>query len=136
MQITREFAKYQLVPIVFSQANVAASQTNVQIKDCSGQVDGLSMPFAGEVLSIAVDLSAAATAGTLTVGVTNGGTENATTTQTIATAAAKTAIFPRGTMTFVAGDKLGVEVTTSGTWDATTADMSITVLVALTVEGV
>lgn len=136
MQITREFAKYQLIPVHFAQANVAASQTNVQLKDSSGQVEGLSMPFAGEVLSIAIDLSAAATAGSLTVGVTNGGTENATTTQTITTAAAKTAIFPRGTMTFVAGDKLGVEITSSGTWDATTADMSVTVLVALAVEGV
>lgn len=134
MQITREFAKYQLVPVAFAQANVAATQTNVQL--LSDGVEGVSMPFAGEVLAIAVDLSAAATAGSLTVGVTKGGTENATTTQTITTETAKTAIFPRGTMTFVAGDKLGAEITTSGTWDATTAELSVKVFVSLTVEGV
>jgi len=136
MQITREFAKYQLVPVTFAQANVAASQTNVQLKDASGQVEGLSMPFAGEVLSIAIDLTAAATAGSLTVGVTNGGTEAAATTQTITTATAAVKAFPRGTMLFAAGDKLGVEITSSATWDGITADLVVTVLVALAVEGV
>lgn len=134
MQITREFAKYQMLNVNFAQANVAASQTNVQVLHHG--VEGVSMPFAGEVLAIAVDLSAAATAGTLTVGVTKGGTETAATTQTITTATAKTAIFPRGTMTFVAGDKLGAEITTDAGWDATTAELSVEVFVALTVEGV
>ena len=31
MQITREFAKYQLVTIPFALANVPASQTDVQL---------------------------------------------------------------------------------------------------------
>jgi hypothetical protein len=136
MQITREFAKYQLIPVTFFQANVAADQTDAQIKDASGQVEGLSMAFAGEVLAVSVDLSAAATAGSLAVGVTKGGTEAAATVQTLTTAAAATKAFPRGTMTFAAGDKLGVEITTSATWDGTTADLVVTVLVALAVEGV
>jgi hypothetical protein len=136
VQITREFAKYQLIPLTFAQANVAASQTDVQLKDASGQVEGLSMPFAGEVLAVSVDLTAAATAGSLAVGVTKGGTEAAATVQTLTTAAAATKAFPRGTMTFAAGDKLGVEITTAAAWDATTADMAVTVLVALAVEGV
>ena len=136
MQITREFAKYQLIPLTFAQANVAADQTNVQLKDATGQVEGLSMPFGGEVLSIAIDTSAAATAGSLAVGVTKGGTENASTTQTITTATAAVKAFPRGTMLFSAGDKLGVEITTNSTWDGTTADLAVTVLVALAVEGV
>lgn len=136
MQITREFAKYQLVPMTFFQANVAASQTNVQLKDATNQAEGLSMPFAGEVVSIAIDTTVAATAGSLTVGVTNGGTEAAATTQTITTATAATKAFPRGTMLFAAGDKLGVEITSSATWDGTTADLVVTVLVALAVEGI
>jgi hypothetical protein len=134
MQITREFAKYQMLSVVLSQANVAASQTNVQL--LSAGVEGVSMPFAGEVLAIGIDLSAAATAGELSVGATKGGTENAATTQTITTATAKTAIFPRGTMTFVAGDKLGAEITTSAGWDATTAELCVNLFVSLTVEGV
>ena len=136
MQITREFAKYQLVTLEFAQANVSASQTDVQLKDASGQVEGISMPFAGEVLAVSVDLSAAATAGSLAVGVSKGGTEAAATVQTLTTAAAATKAFPRGTMTFAAGDKLGVEITTSATWDGTTADMAVNVFVALAVEGV
>lgn len=134
MQITREFAKYQLLPLTFAQDNVADSQTNVQL--LANGVEGISMPFAGEVLALVVDLSAAASAGSLTVGVTKGGTENATTTQTITTAAAKTAVFPRGTMPFVAGDKLGVEITTSASWDGTSSELAVQVLVALAVEGV
>jgi len=136
MQITREFAKYQLVTLSFGVANLSASQTDVQIKDATGQVEGISMPFAGELLAISIDTTAAATAGELTVGATKGGTENASTTQTITTATAATNAFARGTATFVAGDKLGVEITTSADWDATTADLSVQLLVALAVEGV
>ena len=136
MQITREFAKYQLVTLSFGVANLSASQTDVQIKDATGQVEGISMPFAGELLAVSVDTTAAATAGSLTVGATKGGTENASTTQTITTATAATKAFARGTATFVAGDKLGVEITTSADWDATTADLSVQLLVALAVEGV
>jgi hypothetical protein len=136
VQITREFAKYQLVPVTFSLANVPASQTDLQLKDASGQVEGITMPFAGEVVALVADLSAAATAGELAIGVTKGGTEVAATTQTITTATAARKAFPRGTATFAAGDKLGVEITTSGTWDGTTADLAVQVLVALAVEGV
>ena len=136
MQITREFAKYQLVTLPFALANVPASQTDVQLKDASGQVEGVSMPFAGEVIAIGADLSAAASAGELAIGATKGGTENASTTVTLTTGTATTLALPRGTMPFVAGDKLGAEITTSGTWDGTTADLAVVLYVALAVEGV
>ena len=136
MQITREFAKYQLVTFSFGVANLAADQTDVQIKDATGQVDGISMPFAGELVAISIDTTAAATAGELTVGATKDGTENASTTQTITTATAATQAFPRGTATFSAGDKIGVEISTTAAWDATTADLSVTLLCALAVAGI
>ncbi len=136
MQITREFAKYQLVTIPFAQTNVAASQTDVQLKDASGQVEGVSMPFAGEVVAIGADLSAAGTAGSLTIGATKGGTENAATTMTITTQSAAVKTLPRGTMRFVAGDKLGVEITTNASWEPITADLVVVLYVALAVEGV
>lgn len=136
MQITREFSKYQLVTLNFFQSNVAASQTNVQLNDVSNTNDGLTMPFDGEVVAMGIDLSAAATAGELAVGVTKGGTENASTTQTLTTAAADTAAFPRDTMPFAAGDKLGVEITTSASWNGTTSDLAVVVYVALAVEGI
>jgi hypothetical protein len=136
MQITREFSKHQVVPVVFGVANLAADQTDVQLKDSTGQVDGVTMAFSGVVVGLTVDLSAAATDGTLTVGVTKNGTEVAATTQTITTGTAARAIFDRDAIQFAAGDKLGVEITTNSDWDGLTADLSTTVLVALAVSGI
>lgn len=136
MQITREFSRHQVVPVVFGVANLAADQTDVQLKDSTGQVEGVSMPFAGRVVALSIDTTAAATAGELTVGVTKGGTEVAATTQTITTATAATPIFDRDAVPFAAGDKIGVEISTTAAWDATTADLSVTVFVAVAVEGI
>lgn len=136
MQITREFSKHQVIPVVFAQANVAADQTDVQLKDASGQVDGVTMPFAGQIVALSLDLSAAATAGELTVGVTINGTENATTTQTVTTGTAARVLFDRDAVGFAAGDKIGVEITTNSTWDGLTADLAVNVFAALAVEGI
>lgn len=136
MQITRELAKGQVIVHKFFQANVAASQTDVQIKESTNQVDGLSLPFGGEILAITADLSAAATAGTLAIGATINGTEDADTTISISTETAKTAKVARGKAKFVAGDKLGVEITSSGTWDGTTADLVVCVYVQIDLAGV
>lgn len=136
MQITNELAKGQLVALSFHQANVAASQTNVQLKDASSQVEGLTMPFDGEILAICADLSAAASAGTLTVGATIGGTEQAVSALSFTTETALSAKVARAGARFVAGDKLGVEITTSGTWNGTTADLAVVVYVRLTLVGI
>ena len=136
MQITREFSKHQVVPVVFGVANLAADQTDVQLKDSTGQVEGVSMPFGGVIVGLSIDTTAAATAGELTVGVTKGGTEVAATTQTITTATASTAVFDRIAVPFAAGDKIGVEISTTAAWDATTADLSVTVFCALAVAGI
>lgn len=135
-------ARGQIVPIVFVQDAVAASQTDAQlnIQEVSGgmalAVQGLSLPWAGSVVGISVDTSAAATAGSLAVGVTLDGTEQSATTQTITTATAASAVFPQTAVPFAAGQKLGVEITTSGTWDAVTADLAVVVYVLLDCQGV
>ena len=136
-------AKGQLVPLVFSQAALAASQTNVQLKAietpaASGAlaVDGITMPFKGAIVGFSGDTSAAATAGSLAAGVTIGGTEEADTTQTITTEVAFRARFQREAIRFAAGDKIGVEITTDGDWDATTADLLVIVWVLLDLEGI
>lgn len=136
MQITRELGKYQVVPVTFFLANVPATQTDVQLKEATNQVTGVTMPFAGQVVAIAADLSAAATAGTLTIGATVGGTEDADTTITVTTQTSKHLAIPRDKATFNAGDLLGAEITTSGTWDGTTADLVVTVYVALSLDGI
>jgi len=136
MQITREFSKYQIIPVTFGQANVAASQTDVQLKDATNGVEGVTMAFPGIIVGLTVDLSAASTGGQLTVGVTINGTEVAATTQTITTATAVRAIFDRDAVKFSAGDKLGVEITTNAGWTPETAELAATVLAALAVSGI
>ena len=134
-------ARGQIVPLLFVQDNVAASQTDVQlnIQEVASAaallIDGLTMPWAGSVVGISVNLSAAATAGQLTAGASIDGTESATTRQTITTATAARAVFQADAVRFVAGDKLGVEITTSGTWDAVTADLAVIVYVLLDCQG-
>lgn len=134
-------ARGQIVPFLFCQDAVAASQTDAQLNivevasAAALAVDGITMPWAGSVVGLSVDLSAAATAGQLTVGVTLGGTEQAATTQTITTAAAASAVFPQASVKFNAGDKLGVEITTNAGWDATTADLAVFVYVLLDCQG-
>jgi hypothetical protein len=135
-------ARGQVLPFVFVQDAVAASQTDVQIniQEVSGgmalAVSELSMPWAGRVVGISVNTSAAATAGSLTVGATIDGTEQAASTQTITTATAAYAVIPQGSIKFSAGQKLGVEITTSASWDAVTADLAVIVYVLLDCQGV
>jgi hypothetical protein len=130
-------SKRQIVPLVFVQDALAASQSNVQLtaQDSAVAVDGITMPVSGEVLGISYDLSAAGSAGSLTVGATLAGTENASTTQSITTATSGKAVFPRGTMPFDAGAILGAEITTDASWNGTTADLAVTLWVALDWEG-
>lgn len=134
-------ARGQIVPFLFAQDAVAANQTDVQLNlievasAAALAIDGVSMPWAGSVVGISVNTSAAATAGQLTVGVTLDGTEQASSTQTITTATAATAVFPQSSMPFAAGQKLGVEITTNGTWDGTSADLAVFVYVLLDCQG-
>jgi hypothetical protein len=142
VQIDRTIAKGQLVPLVFMQDNLAASQTDVQLligevaSAASNAIDGYVMPFAGEIIGITARLSAAATTGTLTVGPTVGGTEKTDPTLSITTAVSASDTAPRGTSTFVAGDLIGAEITTGGTWDGTTADLGVVVWVLLYLDGI
>lgn len=144
MQIDNVIAKGQLVPLVFAQADVAASQTDANLSvmavdnaaDDQLAVVEVSMPFEGEVVGVSVNLSAAAGAGSLTVGATINGTEDADTTQTITTEQRKTGKVARGRAGFAAGARIGAQITTDGSWNGTSADLLVTVWVLLSVEGI
>ena len=79
-QLTGETSRGQLVPLVFAQDAVAASQTNVQLNamevDSAAAlaVEGYTMPFPGEIVGVSFTLSAAGSAGSFTIGATIGGT--------------------------------------------------------------
>ena len=138
MQIELGMSKGQLVALQFGQVNVAASQSDVQLTGAgvSGAADGYVVPFNGQILAVTYALSAAATAGSLTVGPTINGTEKTDPKITVTTGTGGYDWAPRDTAFFVAGDKLGAEITTTATWDATTADLTVTVWVVVDVEGV
>lgn len=143
-QIERVIAKGQLVPLNFFQADVAASQTDVQLSVCA--VDNAAddqlandeyvMPFEGEIIAISAELSAAATAGTLTIGPTVDGTEKTALQVSVTTETEKYTSTVRGTVPFAAGDRIGAEITTGGTWDGTGTDIVVTVWVLLYLEGI
>jgi hypothetical protein len=142
MAIKRGTSKGQLVAFTFMQDAVAASQTDVQLavaevaSAAANGVDEIYMPFPGEVVAVAYDLSAAGSAGTLTVGATINGTEDADSTQTITTAQRGSGKVARGKAAFAAGAYLGAEITTDGSWNGTTADLVVTVWALVYLDGI
>jgi hypothetical protein len=143
MQVERIIAKGQIFPLVFMQDDVAASQTDVQLTivqeddaAANQSINGVIMPFAGSIVGISWKLSAAGTAGVFTIGPTIGGTEQSSLTQTVGTAASGRAVVPRDSVKFAAGDELGAEITTDGSWDGTSSDLAVWVWVLANVEGI
>ncbi len=135
MIVERIAASGQLIPLVFMQDAVAASQTDVQLPvaevnaGAGNGVDEYVMPFDGEIVAISARLSAAATAGSLTVGPTIDGTEKTALQQTITTSQSARAVARRDSIPFSAGARIGAEITSSGTWDGTAADLCVVVWV-------
>jgi hypothetical protein len=134
MVIQRHTSKGQLIPLNFGQTDLAVSQTDVQLVTAigeSGQAnDGYVMPFPGVVVGISYQLTAAATAGTGGVGATINGTEDADSTLAFVVDSSTVKGYKRvsrGSASFVAGDVIGAELTTSGTFAPITTDLSVTV---------
>jgi hypothetical protein len=133
---------YPIIGLHFYQDDVAASQTDVQllvtqVTGAAGNVvDGYVMPWAGRVIGISYDLSAAGTAGVLTIGPTVNGTEQTDPTLSVTTGTNGSDLASREAAPFTAGQRIGAEITTTSVWDATTADIAVTVWVLMEVTGV
>lgn len=140
MAITRDTSRGQLVPLTFGQDAVAASQTDVQlpvvIGEASQAVGGYTAPWGGEVVGLSFALDAAGSAGTMTLGASIDGTEDADTTLTVTTSAGTYKRIPRGKCTFIAGQAIGVELTTDGTWNGTSSDLVVQLWVLFYLEGI
>lgn len=141
MQVEKITSKGQLIPLIFSHDAIAATQTDFQlvllaVDAVSSLVDGYTMPFAGSIVAVTADIDTAATAGSLTVGATIGGTEDADTTLTITTETTKKKVVGRYLAEFTAGAIIGAEITSSGTWNATTSDLVAVVWVLLQMENI
>lgn len=139
-RIQRITSQGQLVPLYFGQEAVAASQTDVQLPAPMGEAtqvnDGYVMPFPWELVAITYQLSAAATAGQLTIGATLGGAEDADTTITVTTAATGRKSVSRAKMFGPAGGVIGAEITTTAAWDAIAADLAVVLWVIVYLEGI
>lgn len=137
--MTSEIAKGQMIPLHFSQTDLAVSQTDVQLGtgDDAGTAAGYVMPFAGEIIAISYLLSTNKTAGVMTVGPTINGTESASLTQTVANATSSgTEKTRRGSVPFAVGSSIGAELTTDASFLPITADLVVTVWVILSLEGI
>lgn len=144
--IIRNTSKGQLLTFRFAQDQAAASQAAAAMNTIESH-DGTTLsvldvqeeavPFAFDLVAVTVSASAARTGGTLTADVSLNGTAtglqaalNATDTQWA------TAHQPRGEDRGVAGDRVGVLLTTDASWAPATADIVVTVAVIAYLEGV
>lgn len=113
------------------QDNVVASQAAVALVIATARTE-VPMPVGGSLIGIVIRSNAARSAGTLTVDATIDGTVtglqaalDATNTQT------DTGTQAVGADVFIAGQRIGVKITTDGAWAPTTADIDVAVLVSL-----
>src|SRR5690348_9150803 len=120
MQIERITSRGQLVPFLFSQDAVADSQSAVAmniLEVASGVINAVNeyvVPFDFEIIGIGIVTDDPRTAGTLTVDVTINGT--VTGLQAVLNATNTTrhyATQPRGSDVGVAGNRIGVKLTTA-----------------------
>ena len=111
----------------WQDVDVAASQTDVQLLLCATGPDGIVMPKAGWIVGLFWTLSAAGSAGALSIGATIDGVEKTATTQAITTAAEGHAEFKTKDVAprFAAGEQIGSEITTDGSWNGTTSDLAV-----------
>lgn len=138
-QIERIIAKGQLVPLLFSQAAVAVSQTAAALTVVETSADTIEvvMPFDFEIIALSTSVSEARTAGTLTTDATIDtavtGLQNViNATDTLRDYATQ----PRGSDVGVAGSRVGVKLTTDASWAPITGDVAVILWVLLHLEGI
>lgn len=110
------------------QDNVAASQSAVALKLAAAANTGVevAMPRAGSITGIGAAFTVAPAGAACVLDVTKNGT--AISGCTISVPAGATlghqATFVAGLYTFAAGDRIGVKITTTGSWTAITSDLT------------
>lgn len=116
----------------WTQDNVAAAQTEVALTLNGGVRTEITMPRPGHIVGISIRSNAARSAGSLSVEPTLDGfvaglaaVLDATDTQTA------TARQDPGIDTFTAGQRIGVKLSSDGSWAPTTADVDVAVEVIL-----
>ena len=135
MNIVNELSRWQLVSLVFAQDAVAASQTAQALypQQVHGAVAldnlGYTMPWAGYIVGVSLNLSAAATDGTLTVVPTVDTVALTDPSAAVTTAVVGSDRCPRATNYFAKHAVIGAKLTTTATWTAETMDLLVQVWV-------
>lgn len=126
---------------LFTEADVADSQTDVQLAIINttaagaNATNGYVAPWPGNVVAISYQLSAASGAGSLTIGPTIDGTEDADLTVSVGTTVLTGySTVLRGKIPFDAGAVIGAEITTDS-WGGTTSDLAVAVHVVFDPAG-
>lgn len=135
----RIIAKGQLVPLLFSQAAVAISQSAVAITVVETSADTIEyvIPWEYEIVGISASVSEARTAGTATVDATINTTVTGLQAVIDATNTLRdTGTQVRGTDVGAAGSRVGVKLTTDGSWAPITGDISVTVWIIVHLDGI
>ena len=142
MHITNELSRWQLVPLTFAQAELAASQTAAAMQplEVHGGVAldnlGYTMPYEGYVVGVSLNLSAASTNGTLTVVPTIDTVVTTDPSLAVTTAVVGKDMCQRATNHFAANAVIGAKITTTAGWTAETMDLLVQVWVLLKITGI
>lgn len=140
MQITNIIPRYNLVPLLFTQVDLAASQTAVALLPVeatgSGTGIGYCMPWSGYIVGVSLTTTAAATAGSLAITPTIDTTVVSDPTVSITTAVYASDTAPRNATPFAKNAVIGCKITTAAGWDGTGADLVAQVWVLLKISEI
>jgi len=126
---------HPLVPLTFVGYDLAASQTGTGIyivaTGPSAKIDAQThvLPWNGCLMAVAIKLSTAKTAGTLSITPTIDGTAVSALTTTVGTATDYTTRVNYNAARFSAGAKLGVAYTSDASFAPSTMDIAVVVYV-------
>lgn len=112
----------------FVRDNVAASLTDSRAAvgaTAAPQVD-IAMPRAGSIVGITASFTVAPAGSTATIKVFKNGSAVASCELSVTAGATlgRAVTFAKDLHTFAAGDRLGIAITTDGSWTATTSDLA------------
>lgn len=118
-------------PILFMQDDVAASQSAVALLIAGATPVEIGVPWTGSIVGISVLSDAARSAGTLTVDATvNGSTTGLQAVLDVDNTTIHYASQAKDVDTFVAGDAIGVKITTDAGWLPTSANIVVLVYIS------
>lgn len=142
---SRQLPPVLLEKFLLTQDAVASNQSAAAMNVLEGATNSSNVALGvtsyvaqwpGTIVGVSYHLSSAASAGAMVVAPTINGTAVDEPTVRVTTGTNGYEAATRGAATFEAGDLIGVKLTTSNEWDATTADLLVEVRALVEPSGV